>query len=198
MRELLFVNEPVWSSSVFHSCVLFQRLGGVTQSEREMITCLIYWSEYVVKWLWVWTRHRRGEKRPPAASAEAAHVACQSSVHALDFNGRVPNHSAARCSLSRSLRPETWARGGWSPHALCWSRTTDTCAKKNKRTLVKAEVLIQLVHCSQSEKVQALKWTQSMKVKSFCAKTAERHLFSTTVSSSVVLVLLRLFCHFCQ
>ncbi len=47
------------------------------------------------------------------------------------------------------------------------SRNTDACGKK---TLAKAEVLTQLIYSSQSKKVQALKCTHSIKVKSFPLK----------------------------
>ena len=95
-----------------------------------------------------------------------------------------------------------FSRGGKSPHVLHSSRT-DNCVKRE--TLVKVEVLIHILYLSKSQKVQALKCTQSIKVKNgplrdistgcFCAKLTETQLF-TFVLASLGFVLFHILCHF--
>ncbi len=67
-----------------------------------------------------------------------------------------------RANRRHSLRL-TKGGGGKSTHILYLSGSTDTCAKK---TLVKVEVLTQLLYSNKSDKVQVLKCVQSIKVKS--------------------------------
>ncbi len=73
----------------------------------------------------------------------------------------------AEYTLITRLKEAIWCRGGKSTHIFFLSRSTDTCVQKR---LVKVELPTQRLHSSQINKVQVVKCTQSIKVKSFPLK----------------------------